>query len=282
MRLSIQLADVHRVVELIEHRSADPLTVRSVAQALGCSEDGLGELFRQHMGVTIRAYLAECRIMRAANSIRFGEKIEAAALKVGYRSMTHFYEQFRRYLGTTPGHVRKGGTFAGTHWTPHRGKTKASVLLIGPFADDRDMYAEFLCMKGFEVIIADTGDDGLMRAPMADVIVTEIRIGGVFDGNELIRRLRKDRRTARKPIVALTSCAFAADREAARHAGCDVFLAKPCLPDTLLAELLLLLRSHRHRACALGVRRRAATAQLRCTQTIDAVSQVGTRMRGHN
>ncbi len=45
--------------------------------------------------------------------------------------------------------------------------------------------------------------------------------------------------TMHKPIIVLTACAWR--RKRAEHAGCDVFLSKPCLPDALLREVRWLL-----------------------------------------
>ena len=58
-----------------------------------------------------------------------------------------------------------------------------------------------------------------------------------MDGWEVTSRLKKDARTKHIPIIALTAHALTEERERAEQAGCDGFLAKPCLPDELLAEV---------------------------------------------
>jgi len=113
----------------------------------------------------------------------------------------------------------------------------AVVLLIESHDDSRDMYADYLRACGFTVQTADTTDEGLILASDADVIVTEIRVHGSFDGVELVGRLRDADATKQTPIIVLTSCAFEPDHERARAAGCTVFLPKPCLPDQLLREI---------------------------------------------
>ena len=60
---------------------------------------------------------------------------------------------------------------------------------------------------------------------------------GPMDGLMLMRTLRLDPRTARLKIVVLTGRVYDTDRDAARRVGCDVFLAMPCSPDTLLEAL---------------------------------------------
>jgi CheY-like chemotaxis protein len=121
-----------------------------------------------------------------------------------------------------------------------------TILLVESNDDSRELYAAFLRLQnGVACALAQTADDGLARAAEADVIVTGIRIHGSFDGVELVRRLRAGERTRRKPIIVLTACAGAVDRHRAEHAGCNLFLLKPCLPEELLRELRRLLTPSR-------------------------------------
>jgi CheY-like chemotaxis protein len=103
------------------------------------------------------------------------------------------------------------------------------------------MYAEFLRYSGFAPVAVSNATDALTFAPEADVIVTGIVLDGRMDGVEFVSRLRGDAGTKHKPIIVLTACAWPQERERAEHAGCDVFLSKPCLPDALLREVRLLL-----------------------------------------
>ncbi|MGH7278586.1 MAG: response regulator, partial [Candidatus Rokuibacteriota bacterium] len=48
------------------------------------------------------------------------------------------------------------------------------------------------------------------------------------------RRLRQNSRTAGIPIVAVSALARAQEREAALHAGCNAYLAKPFTPEELV------------------------------------------------
>ena len=60
------------------------------------------------------------------------------------------------------------------------------------------------------------------------------------------------------PVTALTVCAWQTERERAENAGCEAFLAKPCLPDALLREVRRVLASSQLR----GVRRTATRRDL--------------------
>jgi len=119
------------------------------------------------------------------------------------------------------------------------------VLLVQPTRDDGlEMYEEFLRYEGLTPIPVSSARDALTLAPRADVIVTGILLPGSFDGVELVAQLRRDERTREIPIVVLTACAWDSERKRAEMAGCDLFLAKPCLPhDLLVAVRGLLARS---------------------------------------
>jgi CheY-like chemotaxis protein len=114
---------------------------------------------------------------------------------------------------------------------------EASVLLVEPSADDREMYSEYLRLRGFTVDTCANADHSFDRAAVVDVIVTGIRLDGEYDGLEFVRRLRQNPRTAAKAIVVLTAWTLTDDRHRAAEAGCDAFLLKPCLPDALANEI---------------------------------------------
>ena len=116
-------------------------------------------------------------------------------------------------------------------------RDSAVVLLVQPCDDGLRMYAEFLSCHGFAVIAVSDAWDALTAAPKADVIVTGILLASSMDGVELITRLRRDERADRRPIIVLTACVWGAERERATHAGCDLFLGKPCVPSELLRHV---------------------------------------------
>jgi DNA-binding response OmpR family regulator len=111
------------------------------------------------------------------------------------------------------------------------------VLLVEDSQDDREMYAEYLRLQQFRAVEIDNTADALAAARTVDAVVTGIRVPGPFDGIELLRRLRDDAETKHKVVIVLTACTFEPDQQRAYAAGCDVFLPKPCLPETLVAEI---------------------------------------------
>lgn len=116
------------------------------------------------------------------------------------------------------------------------------VLIVEDYADTRKMYAKYLKFRGFEVSEARDGAEALQKADAEspDVIVMDLALPRL-DGWEATRRLKAKNGTRRIPVIALTGHVLAGHEEVARDAGCDAFLAKPCLPDTLAAEILRVL-----------------------------------------
>jgi two-component system cell cycle response regulator DivK len=115
---------------------------------------------------------------------------------------------------------------------------KPLVLVVDDFADNREMYSEYLAFSGYEVIEARNGKEAIDAAQdrLPDIIIMDLSLP-VMDGWEATRRLKASDRTRDIPVVALTGHALAGHSKGAKEAGCDSFLAKPCLPDQLVAEI---------------------------------------------
>jgi CheY-like chemotaxis protein len=113
------------------------------------------------------------------------------------------------------------------------------VLLVDDNEDTKAMYAQSLEASGFSPLHVRSPLDGLKAARefQPEAIVTALMFPGPLDGLALTRQLRLDARTAHLKIIILTGRAFTTDREAARRAGCDLFLTKPCAPGALVEAL---------------------------------------------
>jgi len=123
------------------------------------------------------------------------------------------------------------------------------VLVVDDFADNREMYCEYLSFCGYDVIEARNGAEALeeARSRMPDIIIMDLSLP-VMDGWEATRRLKADQRTNAIPVVALTGHAMQGHSKGAIEAGCDSFVAKPCLPDQLVAEIRKMLSTPRVKA----------------------------------
>jgi CheY-like chemotaxis protein len=104
----------------------------------------------------------------------------------------------------------------------------ARILLVEDNELNRDMLSRRLIRKGYEVILAQNGQEGLEAAQnqTPDLILMDMSLP-VMDGWEATRRLKEVPATSRIPVVALTAHALSDDREKARRAGCDAYETKP-------------------------------------------------------
>jgi CheY-like chemotaxis protein len=121
-----------------------------------------------------------------------------------------------------------------------------SVLVVDDFADNRQMYAEYLSFTGYRVAEAENGQEALDKAfaLRPDVIIMDLSLPGM-DGWEATRRLKDDARTKHIPVIALTGHALAGHSKGAIDAGCDAFVTKPCLPEDLVGHITRVLASKR-------------------------------------
>ena len=122
------------------------------------------------------------------------------------------------------------------------GKPRASisVLVVDDDRDARSMYRMYLAHAGCRVQTARDGHAAIAKANdlLPDVIVMDLAMPRL-DGWTASRWLKSSPATKHIPIIALSAAPVA--REDARAAGCDGFLAKPCLPDLLWWEIRALL-----------------------------------------
>ena len=102
------------------------------------------------------------------------------------------------------------------------------ILLVEDNEMNRDMLSRRLSRRGFEVLVAENGQSGVMMtaSEKPDLVLMDMSLP-VMDGWEAARRLKSDPDTSDIPIIALTAHAMASDRERALQAGCDDYDSKP-------------------------------------------------------
>jgi CheY-like chemotaxis protein len=111
---------------------------------------------------------------------------------------------------------------------------KPKVLVVDDFAAGRELSAEYLTYRGYEVATAEDGAQAIRRAGefLPDAILMDLSLPEV-DGWEATRRLRADDRTKDIKIIALTAHALESEKERALDAGCDEVVTKPVVPRDL-------------------------------------------------
>jgi two-component system, cell cycle response regulator DivK len=118
------------------------------------------------------------------------------------------------------------------------------ILLVEDNEMNRDMLTRRLQRKGYEVILALDGGQGVALAGehTPDLILMDMSLP-VLDGWEATRRLKAQPQTQAIPIIALTAHAMEGDRAKALAAGCDDYDTKPIELPRLLEKITVLLQN---------------------------------------
>lgn len=118
----------------------------------------------------------------------------------------------------------------------------AKILLVEDNEMNRDMLSRRLMRRGFEVVIAVDGAQGVSMAQteVPDLILMDMSLP-VMDGWEATEHLKAAPETSTIPIIALTAHAMAGDREKALAAGCDDYDTKPIEFTRLFGKIQVLL-----------------------------------------
>ncbi len=113
------------------------------------------------------------------------------------------------------------------------------ILIVEDNELSRDMLSRRLRRKGFEVLVATDGQEGIAMAQreLPDLVLMDLSLPDL-DGWEATRRLKKDAKTQHIPVIALTAHAMSGDREKAIDAGCDEYDTKPIDLRRLLSKMV--------------------------------------------
>jgi len=116
------------------------------------------------------------------------------------------------------------------------------ILLVEANEMNRDMLSRRLTRKGYDVVFAVDGAQGLSMTSSEnpDIILMDMSLP-VIDGWEATRQLKTNPHTQNIPVIALTAHAMSGDREKALTAGCDEYDTKPIELPRLLAKIEALL-----------------------------------------
>lgn len=112
------------------------------------------------------------------------------------------------------------------------------ILLVEDDEMNRDMLSRRLIKRGYDVVIAVDGEQGVAMAgsDSPDLILMDMSLPGI-DGWTATRQVKADDTTRGIPVIALTAHAMAGDREKALEAGCDDFDTKPVELQRLLDKI---------------------------------------------
>ncbi len=136
----------------------------------------------------------------------------------------------------------QSAAFSYGHELVVRREPVSKLLLVEDNEMNRDMLSRRLQRRGYEVIIAVDGDEGvkIAQSEAPDLILMDMSLP-VLDGWEATRRLKAAPKTQSIPILGLTAHAMSGDREKAIEAGCDDYDTKPIEFSRLLEKINALL-----------------------------------------
>ena len=127
------------------------------------------------------------------------------------------------------------------------------VLIVEDDPDIAEGLRYNLEREGHEARVALTGEQGLALALDAErapaLIILDVMLPGM-SGTELCRRLRREPRTRRVPVIMLTARAAESDRVAGLDLGADDYITKPFSVRELLARVRAVMRRADENAAA--------------------------------
>ena len=102
------------------------------------------------------------------------------------------------------------------------------ILVVEDNLKNRKLFKDVLEYAGFEVTVAESGEQGLelARVHAPDLVLMDLQLPGI-DGTQTFRLMRSLPGLEDVPVVAVTAFAMQADRDAALANGFDGFVEKP-------------------------------------------------------
>jgi CheY-like chemotaxis protein len=123
----------------------------------------------------------------------------------------------------------------GAKMTP---QTASTILVVDDYSDNRTLLSAWLRAKGFKVVEAEDGKEGVLQANRShpDLILMDLAMPEL-DGVEATRQLRERQAFSRTPIFAITAYGTYDVKQDALAAGCNEVLAKPLDLELLLGKI---------------------------------------------
>ena len=120
------------------------------------------------------------------------------------------------------------------------------ILVIEDNDKSRKLVRDVLTFKGYEIIEAGTGEEGVRLAQdrHPSLVLMDIRLPGI-DGIQALGRLRAEVATRGIPVMAMTASVMTNDRQRVLDAGFDAFQSKPINVKGFLAAVEQLLGHQR-------------------------------------
>lgn len=120
----------------------------------------------------------------------------------------------------------------------------AKIMVVDDSFMVRQQVRSALSRAGFEIMEAQDGEEALEKlagSPCLDLIMLDVNMPAM-NGIELLRRLRGDGRSARIPVIMLTTEGHPQLMQEAKRLGAKGWIIKPFKPELLVAAVTKLAR----------------------------------------
>ena len=94
-------------MQYIKEHLNEPICLSALAQQQHISENYLCTQFKQHTGLTLRAYLLDRKIQCAKNLLQQGASVTDACYHSGFNDYANFIRSFTKVVGISPGKYKK-------------------------------------------------------------------------------------------------------------------------------------------------------------------------------
>ncbi|RIJ42428.1 AraC family transcriptional regulator [Pontibacter oryzae] len=99
------------IIDLVHHKGEQELSINTseyIAQKLGMDYQHISSLFSSLEGITIEKYLILQRIERVKELLVYNElSLKEIAFELGYSSVAHLSNQFKKVTGLTPSYFKQ-------------------------------------------------------------------------------------------------------------------------------------------------------------------------------
>ncbi len=100
--------NLERAIRFVDAHLSEEILLDRVAQEAGMSKYHFCRVFKRHLGVTFRKFVASRRIGRAVELLRDGGRsVSEVYLDVGFKNISHFGRVFRQLIGRPPSSYRR-------------------------------------------------------------------------------------------------------------------------------------------------------------------------------
>jgi len=119
---------------------------------------------------------------------------------------------------------------------PHSKRNK--ILVVDDSPDQSNLICHFLAQAGFEVQIAENGEEGILKVRewVPDLVISDVAMP-MMDGFELSRRIKSDNRLKHIPVILLSALWEVENLVNGLEAGADFYFLKPCDIDFLISAI---------------------------------------------